>query len=173
MWIRIIGGLLVFFSCTALGTYFSLRESFRINDLTELKKALLLLKGEIEFARSPLHEAMSTVALRLHPRLAVFFNRIRDNLLAKSGIEAKEAWGEAVNSHLTGLHLNSEDIANILRLGETLGYLSARTQAEGLEMAVLYIDAQVDKLRETEGKSRRLCRNAGIMFGMLIIIVLI
>jgi stage III sporulation protein AB len=173
MVIKAIGGILVFISCAALGLYYSLKESFRIGDLAELKKAMLLLKGEIGFAHCSLTEAADNVAARLKPRLARFFERLSVNLSVESGFDVAGAWGEAVSAKLAILNLNDEDLRNMERLGETLGYLGKQTQIEGLEMAVLYIDGQVERLRESEGRTRRLYRSAGVILGLLIVIVLI
>lgn len=171
MLVRIIGGALIFLSCAALGMYYSLKDSFRIADLSELKKALLLLKGEIDFARSTMPEAMGKVAARTQPKLAAFFLAMQDNLPVTE--TAAEAWGAAADATLGVLYLDEEDLRNVRALGETLGYLSAKTQIEGLDMTILYIDAQIEKLRATEGRNRRLYQNTGIIFGILLIIVLI
>jgi len=171
--LRLLGSVLVIFACTVLGLYYSMRDSFRITDLTELKKALVLLKGEIEFTLTPLPEAAATVAGRLKPAIARFFELFSFNLSNDSGLTAASAWCEAVKDGLSRLHLNEEDLRNVERLGETLGYLSKQTQLEGLEMAVLYLDDQIGRLRGSETQNKRLYRNVGLILGALIVIILI
>jgi len=171
MWIKMAGGAMVVASCAVLGLYYSMKTGFRINDLTELKKALLLLKGEIEFAHSSLPEAMQNVAERLDSRLAAFFLTAREYM--RSGADTAVVFNEAVKDKLSLLHLDADDLRSMERLGETLGFLSKHTQIEGVEMAVLYIDSTIERLKENEGRSGRLYRNAGILFGILLVIILI
>jgi len=171
--VKFIGIALVLGACTVLGIYYSLKDGFRIADLTELKKALLLLKGEIEFSHNPLPEAMLNIAERLNNRLAGFFKKLSAFLLDGKGTNVADVWKCTVKQEFHNLHFNGEDIQNTERLGETLGHISKHVQAEGLEMAVLYIDGQVERLRENEMKNKRLYRSAGTIFGILIVIILI
>ena len=170
---RVAGSIMVFTACAVLGLYYSLREGFRIADLTEMKKALLLLKGEIDFTHSPLPEAMAHVSIRLQPKFTELFAQAGENMGMDHMMNASQAWKTALAAAHSGFHFNGEDMHSLNRLGETLGYLGKSTQAEGIDMTVLYIDSQIERLRESEARNQRLYRSAGIIFGLLIIIVLI
>ena len=61
---KLIGAVLVISSCSMLGFYFSSELKTRIDNLKELKKLLILLRGDIEFANTPLPEAVQTLSKR-------------------------------------------------------------------------------------------------------------
>ena len=64
MFLKVIGGILVLISSCVLGVYYSFKAEYRINDLLEIKKALLLLISEIEFNLSPIAEATKNISLK-------------------------------------------------------------------------------------------------------------
>ena len=55
---KIVGAILVIFSSSAMGLYLSNELKTRIVDLKELKKILLLLRGDIQYANTLLPEAV-------------------------------------------------------------------------------------------------------------------
>ena len=61
-------------SSCVLGIYYSFKTDYRINDLIEMKKALILLISEIEFNLSPLAEAMKNISYKIDiPVSKIFF----------------------------------------------------------------------------------------------------
>ena len=170
---RLLGGAVVFVSCTLLGIYYSMKDSHRIADLSEFKKALNLLKGEIEFNRRPLPEALEYVAKKVETEVGALFSGVSKNLEPESGYDTAVAWAEALKTTLAETYLTREDIDNIGHLGETLGHVDIETQLSGMAMVNEYIEAQTDKLRTSEYGNKRLYRSAGVLVGFLIVVMLL
>lgn len=172
MIIKLLGGGLVFVSSVLLGIYYSMKEGFRAADLTDLKKAFLQLKSEIEFSHSFLADAMDAASKRLPRRLAVFFDNVATGLRESVG-ETGDIWRDVVREKLSATYLEVEDLDNLARLGESLASPNKSLQSEGIDMAVRYIDDKTAELRETSRKSRKLYGSVGVIGGILIIVVLL
>ena len=55
--LKIVGGLLGVLSTTVFGFLKGKEYSDRVKELQYMKKLILMLKGEVEYARTPLSEA--------------------------------------------------------------------------------------------------------------------
>jgi stage III sporulation protein AB len=64
MLLRILGILLIMAGSVGIGFYYSAKEGYRVQDLLEFKKALMILSSEIEYMRSTLSEACANIAKR-------------------------------------------------------------------------------------------------------------
>ncbi|MCL2406943.1 MAG: stage III sporulation protein AB [Defluviitaleaceae bacterium] len=170
IYIRIIGAVLVLASCGVLGYYYSMKDSWRIRGLSEMKKALLLLEGEIVYAHNPLADALAKTAAKASSPVRNFFIIVERSI--NLGFKASEAWRDAANM-LAAHEFSVEDVENTARLAESIGYLDPKTQSAGITMLVGYIDAQIEQLRQSEGKTKRLYRSAGVIMGLLIVTILI
>lgn len=167
--VKIIGSILVLASSALLGIYYSLRDGYRITDLLELRKALILLKSEIAYSAA-LPEALSGISERLAGSVSEFFSLAGNKLTEKSAGESAIVWRSALKESLGNSYLINEDIECLERLGETLGGLGKTAQTDGADMAIMYIDAKINELRGSEEKNKKLYRNVGIAGGLLITI---
>ena len=61
---KVIGCILIILSSTLMGFYCSNELKSRINDIKELRKLIILLRGDIRYGSTPLPEAINTIARR-------------------------------------------------------------------------------------------------------------
>ena len=54
MLLKILGAILTISSCSALGFYFSNELNVRVKQLRELKKYVMVLRGDIRYGGTPL-----------------------------------------------------------------------------------------------------------------------
>lgn len=170
---KVIGGILTFASCSLLGLYYSFREGYRIADLNELKKALVILRSEIEFSHASLPEALAGISKRTEKRTGDFFGFLRDRLSENSGEEISVLWSMAVKEKLSLTHLAAEDFECLERFGKTLGYPDKKMQTDSIDIAIEYINSKITLLNVQNERTRRMYRSVGIVGGILIVVVLI
>ena len=171
--LKCIGGLLVFGACMLGGLAFGWRDGFRLAELAELRKAFVLLKGEIQYVRVPLAEAFQSVAARADTRTAAFFGGMAERLSEKDGESAAVIWNEALEELRRASHLAEDDMQSLALLGRSFGYLDGTTQAEGLDFTMAYIDEQAGLLQEKSAKNGRMYRSVGMLCGALVVIALL
>ena len=172
MLLQIIGSLAVILGCTGLGLYYSSKEGFRISELLEFKKALLILSSEIEYMRTPLNIACANIAKRTALTAGTMFLHFAELFATDEGETAYQLWAAALDGIKAKSFLAAEDFSVLDGFGKTLGYLDKQMQQNAIDFAVSYIDEKVTAFQTASGKSKRMYRSLGIICGLLITVVL-
>lgn len=170
--IRIIGILLTLGASTALGIYLANLGAFRKQDLLEIKKALLILKSEIEYVASPLPHAMANIAERTAEPIAGLFAHFAEALSQnEKGETAYHLWLASIEAHKKNTFLKEEDWEVIGNFGKTLGYLDKQMQIDSIQFTTDYITTQATELQEANLKNQRMYKSLGAIAGVLLIVV--
>jgi len=172
MFQSIAGAVALIFSCTAIGFYFAAKEGFRVRDLQEFKKALMILSSEIEHMRAPLPNACANIAKRTAKPVSDLFLKFSKQLEENAGETAYQLWTQAMESQKPHAHLADEDWDIIEGFGKTLGYLDKHMQQSAINYAVEYIDDKTASLQTQADKNKRMYRSLGLIGGLLLAIVL-
>ena len=172
MAIKIAGMLLTLASSTALGLYLSSLPTLRQQDLREIKKALLILKSEIEYIATPLPQAVANIAIRINAPISKLFECFADSLkLNPEGETAYRLWLSAIETTKEGSFLKKDDLEIIGNFGKTLGYLDKQMQVDSINFTIDYIDSQVGQLQENNEKTQKMYRSLGVIGGILLLVV--
>lgn len=181
--LKILGMILVFISSTLGGFYFASKDTYRIKDLKEIKKALKMLEGEIIYARNEMNTAFDNISCRIpYPISKIFsdvfqdkfsneFSDKRDILIYDENI--KELWINSLERNQKNTFLNTQDIEYLKGIGDLLGYLDVDTQKNALEIYILHIDDEIKLLNESKDKNMKMYQSLGILTGLLVIILFI
>ena len=170
--IKIAGMILTLAASSALGLYLSGLPAFRRQDFLEIKKALLILKSEIEYAAAPLPEAMANIATRTKAPVSLIFESFALSLKYNEGGEtAYRLWLAAIDEHKKAGFLKAEDWEIIGNFGKTLGYLDKQMQIDSIRFTMDYIDSEVLQLQESIDKNQRMYRSLGVIAGLLLLVV--
>jgi len=172
MVIKIIGMILTLGASAALGMYMASLGSFRQQDLLEIKKALLILKSEIEYIATPLPEAMTNIAARTSKPIAQLFEYFSKSLKQnEDGETAYQLWLTAIEAHKKSAFLKEEDWEIIGNFGKTLGYLDKQMQVDSISFTMDYIDDQISQLHGNNGKNQRMYQGLGVIGGILLLVI--
>ncbi|MCL2840165.1 MAG: stage III sporulation protein AB [Defluviitaleaceae bacterium] len=172
MLLRIVGVIAVMIGSIGLGFYYAAKEGFRVQDLLEFKKALLILSSEIEYMRSPLAVACSNIAKRTSLGTSFMFEHFAGTLTGGDGETAYQLWMGAMDATKKKSFLVDEDWSVVEGFGKTLGYLDKQMQQNAITYAVSYIDEKAAALQVQSDKNKRMYRSLGIIGGLLITVVL-
>jgi len=172
MILRIAGALAVMVGCAGLGLYYSCKEGFRIQELQELKKALLILSSEIEYMRAPLNVACANIAKRTESTVSALFMRFSELLETGEGETAYQLWAASMTGIKGKTFMAEEDLSVVDGFGKTLGYLDKQMQQNAINYAVGYIDEKAATLQAQGSKNNRMYRSLGVIGGLLITVVL-
>jgi len=169
---KMLGGLLVFGACALFGLRLSRRDMLLIKELSALRSALLTLKSEIQYARTPLAAAFEHTASLSDGQTAQFFQSMAERLGENSGLSAAQIWEDVLNDLRKTTLLADEDFRRLALLGQSIGCLDSLTQAEGLDAAMRHIDERILLLRDHSDKHARMYRSVGALCGALIAVAL-
>ena len=170
--IRIAGMLITMAASATFGLYMSSLGAFRRQDLLEMKKALLILKSEIEYMASTLPDAMENIAARVSGPVSELFECFADALQNNpEGETAYRLWLAAIDTNKKSTFLKAGDWEVIGGFGKTLGYLDKQMQVDSIHFTMDYIDTQISELQESSPKNERMFRSLGIIGGVLLLVV--
>ena len=172
MILRFVAAISVMVGCGGLGLYYAAREGFRINELQELKKSLLILSSEIEYMRAPLNVACSSIAKRTEGAVSTLFRIFAETISKNNGETAYQAWVSSLSAIKEKSFLAEEDIGMLDGFGKTLGYLDKQMQQSAIDYTINYIDEKVTTLHAQNNKNKRMYRSLGVIAGLLITVVL-
>lgn len=171
--LKILGSALIVLSSSLFGLYYGNRAHYRIADLEEFKKTLILLKSEIEFSMTALPEAMALIAGKTTRKFAAFFEEIGSRLNQKTGESIGDLWEEALALLPQKTYLAEEDTDYFRSLGGALGALDRKLQSNSIQVMIAYIDATAEALAAVSSKSKKMYPSLGILGGILIAVVLL
>ncbi|HKL80209.1 MAG TPA: stage III sporulation protein AB [Mobilitalea sp.] len=170
---KIIGCLLVISSSTGMGFFFSNELKSRISDLKELRKLIVLLRGDIRYGNTPLPEAISAIARRHNGCYEEFFRKVSTKLNELSGTSFLDIWKEAVEQELGQTSLNKKDKQQLIQFGENLGYLDKDMQMNTLDLFITQLEDEILEQVKTAKEKSYLYNSLGIMAGIFISIVML
>lgn len=171
--LKMTGAVMVFISCWGMGYHRSLEYRKRIRDLLMWKKFLLMLRGEIRYARTTLPEAFRTIGQRLEHAIGYFLLEVADAMEGQQGERMQHLWDAGLNHMQSGCSLSKEDIRSFQRLGGQLGYLDRDMQLSTIDFHVEQLEGLVKTLQEQQGRQSRVCHCLGIFAGVMLNLMLI
>lgn len=173
MLLKIIGCTLIILSSAGMGFFFSNEMRCRIDDLRELRKLVMLLRGDIRYGNTPLPEAVTAIARRHKGSFAAFFTKVSARLNELSGLTFQEIWKDAVEKELVDTSLSKRDKMQLLQFGENLGYLDKDMQMNTLDLFLSQLEEETKELSKTVKEKSYLYNSLGIMAGIFISIIML
>lgn len=170
---KLIGCGLVILSSAGIGIYFSVQLKARIEELIELKKILLLLRGNIRYASTPLTEALYSISLRHTGELRAFLDYVCEQMEQMRGKTIDQIWKEGVELTLKSLALNKQDKQDLISFGTNLGYLDKEMQLSSIDYYVATLETEIEEASKTSKEKSYLYNSLGLMAGIFVTIVLI
>ncbi len=173
MLLKIIGCALIILSSAGMGFFFSNEMRCRIDELSELRKLVMLLRGDIRYGNTPLPEAVTALARRHKGSFAAFFTQVSARLNELSGLTFQEIWKEAVEKELVDTSLSKRDKMHLLQFGENLGYLDKDMQMNTLDLFLSQLEEETKELSKSVKEKSYLYNSLGIMAGIFISIIML
>lgn len=172
MYIKLIGGILLTVSSAVIGFLKAEELTTRVKMLTEWKRLLLLLQGELRFHHATLSESFENVAKRVKEPFREFLERTAEKMNAEQG-GFEKAWSETGKELLTKEGFIREDGQLLEMLKSSLGYLDLTMQTETLNLAILQTEDALQLAKEQQKKKERLYQTMGITVGAILTLLII
>ena len=172
IWLRITGCVLVTASCGALGILKARQWQSHRKMLETLRRMVYLLRGEILYAMSPLHEALERVGRKSDGPAAVWFCRMAERLSRQEGETFSRVWKEELDRQAKAMLLSTRERTELAEFGEHLGYLDVGMQERTIALYLEQLDLSIGFLREHEQERTRMCTCLGIMGGLFLAVIL-
>jgi len=166
--VKILIYICIFFASSGIGILISKRYSNRVKELKEFKNALNIFKAKIKFTHEPIPEVFAEISKAIETNTGNIFKIASNNMkLETAGV----AWEKALDSG--NLNIYNEDKEILKNLSKLLGKTDIDGQISIIELTSSFLEEQILKAEEQKGKSEKMCKSLGMIFGIAIIIILI
>lgn len=173
MYIKIIGSLFLITSSAAIGCLKAEELKERVKRLTEMKRMIVFLQGELRFHRAELSEAFESVSERVEEPFHRFLRQ------AAEGIEQKESecfanvWKKLWEKLLQEDGFLKEDAKLFEMLEGSLGYLDLAMQTESLNLVILQLEDAIKTAKEQQETRGKMYKAMGVSAGALLTLLII
>lgn len=171
--IKLIGALLVLVSACAIGSLLALQVKEQEKWLKDIKTALFLLLGELEYRQIPMPEALEIIGQRHGGRLSAFFRMLSKELQKKEGGSLREAWQQLAEAFLKESPLSKEQKEEFADLGLYFMESDKETRRNSLDFYLNRLEEDIVSLRETGADKAYLCRTLGMLGGIFLLILVL
>lgn len=171
--IKILGGLIICLSMTALGLKKAAVVEKRLDILNEFEKSLVLLKGEIKYSAASLPESVLSVSNRTNGIIKDFYKSVSETIFNSPELLFSKVWEEECGKSFKLYEINQEDLNLIIDLGALLGHLDVDMQIKNIELSINRLkERQLDATEDIKNKSK-LYKTLGISGGALLTLLLL
>ncbi|MCI8517373.1 MAG: sporulation protein [Hungatella sp.] len=168
MVLKLTGSLLVTCSCGALGLWKAGQWREHLTMMEQLKKMIILLKGEILYAHAPLQEAFGHVGRKSEGILGQLFAGVEERIEQRRGDPFYVIWREEIEGRKKDLLLTDRERGELTAFGEHLGYLDLEMQEHTVALYLEQLEMSIQFYREHEREQTRLYTSLGIMGGLFL-----
>mgnify|MGYP003002064365 CR=1 FL=1 len=143
----------------------------RVNCLEAVKKALILLRGEIKHNNSSICEALENIGVSNCHVMSFIRRVIKEYKYKQSSLW--EAWKRGItDSFAKSSQLKKEEIKIIEDFGRNLGITDRETQMKNIDECIAEIDTLIGALKNEKKEKCKLYKVLGVLSGMFISIML-
>lgn len=171
--IRILGAVLVVAASAGIGFSYSFRLGRRLEQLRQLQRMAMLLKGEISYGCAALPEALSCVGRKLPEPFARFLGQMAGRLREYPDKSFQEVFQEEAEENLGQSALTAKDKEALMQMGAFLGYLDKDMQLKTMELYLQELEREIEDAKDSVPGKQKLCQSLGIMGGLFLAILLI
>ena len=172
MELKWLGIIMVMVGSVGSGFWYRMRYMTRLTNLRECQRALSILRGEIQYGRTPLPEACREAERRLHGAVRDFFHKVSKEM-EEDTKQVEEIWREAAGETLPSMQMKEQEREEWVRLGSTLGYLDVEMQLSTLDIYLQRLQLSIDRADADCCSRTRVYPLLGTFGGVLICLVFV
>lgn len=173
VYLKIVGAICVVSGCIGTGLSVSSSYSRRYKQLEMLRQMMMLLKGEIRYARSELPEAFRNVSMRLASPFSELLLSLSEEMKAMTGQPFHILWEKNIDKELAGTCLSRADKEELKKLGRQLGFLDQTMQLAAIDLYMEGLNAGIISYGQTVHQKQKVSLSLGILSGFFLAVLLI
>lgn len=173
MMIQAIGSLLIISATTLVGFAFAAKEKYRLKELEEIERGILLMKNQISYLGTPLAELLEQISWKTEGVTGQAFQTIAGRMEERQGDSAEEIWESVWFEVGKKSYLTAVDLEELIAFGRTLGFLEKEQQEGSMDMLLYYLREKEERIKKRLEKNGRLYYSIGVLSGLLLVITLL
>ena len=164
--IKFIISVIIVGICTYLWIDKAKTYNLRVSELKKIKNALNYFKSKIEFTYEPIKEILDGISKSVYRDEDNIFKIARDNMKLEN---ISIAWNNAIESEEK---IIEEDKEILKMFGKLLGKTDKKGQINEINLALEFINNQIEKAEQEMQKNTKLYKSLGLIIGVGIVIII-
>jgi stage III sporulation protein AB len=173
MVIQGIGAILIVSATTFVGFAFAAKDKYRLKELGEIERGILLMKNQISYLGTPLAQLLDEISWKTEGVAGFSFQEIARRMEERQGNSAEEIWESTWTEFGKKSYLTAVDLEELTAFGRTLGFLEKEQQEGSMDMLLHYLRQMQEKINRRLEKNGRLYYSMGVLSGLLLVITLL
>lgn len=171
--VKILASILIIFSCSAFGFIKASEIYGRIKFLDNVKRMFTHLRGEINYAKTPMMEAFYSIAQKEEGILRDFCIGLADEIGKMEGKSFSDIWMEITDRNLSKSPMDKSDLEEFRSIGDKLGFQDYEMQIAVVDIELEYLEEKINNLKVEVFQKQKVYRALGVFSGLMITILLI
>ncbi|MFR7992357.1 MAG: stage III sporulation protein AB [Lachnospiraceae bacterium] len=173
--LKIFGALLICVSSTLIGVELVREMRQRVQVLKEIKKMLLLIRGEIQFAATSLTDLFLEMGGKMEHPLDELACQVGRKLSEQDGASFAQVWEaefcDGLRKQVTAL--TKEDIQCLEGIGELSGTPDRAMQLGTIDLYLERLEPRIQEAADAVISKAKMYHCVGAMCGVLLVLLLI
>lgn len=171
--LKVVGAGVIFSVGMLWGMQMKYQLAEHVRQLICWKEVLLMLAGEISYAKSPLREAFLHIGSMGKAPFGELLEEVSDRLGRERGKNLYEIWRSVLKDHRTEIFFSTEEFEMLEKFGENLGYLDIKMQLNHLELYRQQVEVKIAQAQGELAVKQKMYQYLSVMSGLFVILVLI
>lgn len=171
---KIVGAVMIIISTSLMGRKFSDNLKYRIGELEEIKKIMIMLKGEVMYNVASVGEALRKIRARTGEGFEVLIDKVVEELNEHNGKTFDLIWKEGVETYnIQKNSLTKMDLDRLIGFGNDFGSSHKEIQLKSFDMYIDELENTIGDARKRNSENSKMYKSLGILAGFVIVILII
>lgn len=172
--IKIVGMVLIVLSTSAIGKKMSDNLSYRIRDLEELKKLIIMLRGEVMYNVASVSEGLRRIKSKSSNLYEDMIDKVIEELSEHNGKKFADIWREGVCELNKASHsFVKEDMDRLIGFGNDFGSPHKEIQLKSFDMYIDELENTINDARKKNTDNSKMYKSLGVLSGIVIVILIV
>ena len=173
MIIQGLGIILILCATTLSGFAFAAREKYRLKELEEIERGILLMKNQISYLGTPLAELLDQISWKTGGVIGQTFQEISVRMAERQGNSAEEIWESTWLRLGKKSYLSAIDLEEMIAFGKTLAFIEKEQREGSMDLLLHYLRDKQEGIKKRLEKNGKLYYSMGVLSGLLLVITLL
>ena len=164
---KILGAMLIVFSCAAWGVEKGRELSAHRNELEQLQRIFTLMQTELEYMRTPAGELFAKLQKQTAGKYQTWLGSLAGNLHICLIRNFGEIWITSIDSYFKESYLTKSELEELKQIGKHI------SRPEAIRLYLIQLENAIQTTREEEKEKKKLYQSMGILTGIFLVLVLI
>ncbi|OUM84804.1 MAG: stage III sporulation protein AB [Bacillus thermozeamaize] len=167
-----MGMILILFSATALGFYYSRRFAERPQQLRHLQAAFEMLETDVLYRLERLSDSFYRIGSTIPKPIGPLFHIAAEELDRSDGLPTEQCWERALRRIWPETSLKEKEQEVLLQFGHSLGNSDRESQVKHIRALLRHLQVEEELAREEQLKYEKMSRTLGFLGGLFVVILL-